>query len=340
MQLVELDELNQDDWNQYVSQHEQGSFFHLAQWKHVLKQAFNHNSWFYAALDNGAIQGVLPLTQVKSLLFGNHLISLPFGVYGGVLASSDAARSLLEQAALEKARSLQVGALEYRNRELVHDDWPTKELYFTFRKEIFADSDANMQAIPRKQRAMVRKGIKAGLVGEFSDDLDSFFATYSESVRNLGTPVFPKKYFRILKQVFAEHCDILMVKHENNVIAAVMSFYFRDEVLPYYGGSVAAARALKGNDFMYWHLMDAAAQRGYRIFDFGRSKQGTGAFSFKKNWGFEPQPLYYQYQLITASEMPEINPNNPKYRLFINWWQKLPLGLANFLGPRLSPYLG
>jgi len=120
----------------------------------------------------------------------------------------------------------------------------------------------------------------------------------------------------------------------------VMSFYFRDEVLPYYGGGAALARDLKGNDFMYWDLLRRACERGVRVFDYGRSKVGTGSYSFKKNWGFIPEPLHYEFQLMKATQLPDINPLNPKYRLFIDAWKRLPLPVSRWLGPFLARSLG
>jgi FemAB-related protein (PEP-CTERM system-associated) len=159
-------------------------------------------------------------------------------------------------------------------------------------------------------------------------------------VHRLGTPVFSKKFFRLLKQTFADDCELLTITREGRTISSVMSFYFRDEVLPYYGGGMSEAREVAGNDFMYWELMRRACERGYKIFDFGRSKLGTGAFDFKKNWGFEPQALHYEYQLHAAREMPDNNPLNPKYQLFIKMWQRLPLSVANIVGPYIVKNLG
>jgi len=187
---------------------------------------------------------------------------------------------------------------------------------------------------------MVRKGIKAGLQGEVDSGVERFYAVYAESLRNLGTPVFSRRYLEILQDVFGDACEVLMVLHQGQDVAGVMSFYFRDQVLPYYGGSRPAARQLKGNDFMYWELMRRAAEKGVRLFDYGRSKVGTGSYSFKKNWGFEPEPLHYEYYLVGADQVPQLNPNNPKYRYFIELWKRLPLPLANALGPYLAKSLG
>ena len=340
LQIRELNQSDTDRWDAYVNEAPSATFFHRAGWKTVLEKALGHRTRFLYAERDGAIEGVLPLAQVKSLLFGNSLISLPFCVYGGIVASSEEVATTLREAACRLADELGVDALELRNMEPSGQDWPSKDLYVTFRKEIDPDPDANLKAIPRKQRAMVRKGIKAGLVGEEDAGWQRLYRIYSESVRNLGTPVFPAKLFRVLREVFGNDCRALMITHEGQDIAGVMSFYFRDQVLPYYGGSIALARSLKGNDFMCWELMRRSAEEGIRIFDYGRSKEGTGSYSFKKNWGFTPEPLHYEYYLVKSGAIPEVNPINPKYQLFIKAWKKLPLPVANFVGPFLARNLG
>jgi FemAB-related protein (PEP-CTERM system-associated) len=287
---------------------------------------------------------VLPLAEIKSRLFGHSLGAMPFCVYGGPVATNDAARAMLDAAAHELAQQLGVGHLEYRGMERFHPEdpsWHTKELYVTFRKEITGDDEANMNAIPRKQRAMVRKGIKLGLRGEVDNNVDRMFEAYAHSVHRLGTPVFPKKYFAMLQDVFGDECEVrTIVTEDNRLVAAVLSFFWRDEVVPYYGGGMDLAREVAGNDFMYWNLMQAAAARGCRLFDFGRSKLGTGAYDFKKNWGFTAQHLPYEYKLYGATALPDNNPLNPKYQLFIKMWKKLPLPLANFMGPYIVRNLG
>ncbi len=327
-------------WDEFVATCPEATFFHRAGWQTVIERAFGHKTWFFYAEADGRIQGILPLAQVKSALFGHFLGSLPFCVYGGIAAISAQARQALDIAAQKLAAELKVGHLEYRNLQPQHADWHTKDLYVTFRKEMTPDDEENMQAIPRKQRAMVRKGIKFGLQSEIDQDTDRFFVAYSASVHRLGTPVFSKKFFHLLKETFAQDCELLTITHQGRTVCSVMSFYFRDEVLPYYGGGTAEAREVAGNDFMYWELMRRACARGYRIFDFGRSKLGTGSFDFKKNWGFEPQPLHYEYQLHRAKAVPDTNPLNPKYQLFIKLWQRLPLPVANAIGPHIVKNLG
>lgn len=319
---------------------DEATFFHLSAWQQVIQRAFGHHTYYYFYEKDGEITGILPLVHIKSLLFGNTLMSTAFCVYGGIVAVDAEAFDALQNQARQLARELAVDCLEMRNRRQQHADWPHKDLYVTFRKTLDADHEKNMAAIPRKQRAMVRAGIKAGLSSVVDDSVERFFQAYSESVRNLGTPVFPKRYFEILKQVFADDCEVLTIEQNGRLIASVMSFYFKDEVLPYYGGGTALARDVKGNDFMYWEVMRRAVDRGCRVFDYGRSKVGTGSYSFKKHWGFEPKSLYYEIDLVKAERIPEINPLNPKYRLFIAGWKKLPLPLSRWLGPWLAKDLG
>lgn len=327
-------------WDDYVRAHLEGTFFHLSAWQQVLKRAFGHRCHYLLAEADGRICGVLPLAEVRSMLFGNALVSTPFCVYGGIVADHEAAFLALRDRACGLARELGVDLLEMRNRRRVHPTWPVKELYVTFRKSILPDAEANMLAIPRKQRAMVRKGIQNELNAGVDSSADRCYDIYSESLRNLGTPVFSRRYLRILQETFGADCEVLTVEKAGEPVASVLSFLFRDEVLPYYGGSRSSARSLAGNDFMYWQVMERARQQGRKLFDYGRSKRGTGSFDFKKNWGFEAEPLFYEYFLVKAKDVPNLSPTNPKYKLFIRLWQKLPLPVTRIVGPWLARYLG
>ena len=328
-------------WDAFVLACPEATFFHRAGWQRVLHQVYRHATWFLYAEQDGRIVGVLPLAQVKSLLFGHSLVGLPFTVYGGVAATEPAAVQALEDEAQRLARQLGAEHLELRNVQRRHADWPLQDLYVTFRKAILPDEAANMLAIPRKQRAMVRKGIKHELRSEIDPGVDRFFAMFADNVHRHGTPAMPLRWFQALRQEFGDDCEVLtVVTAEGRPVSSVMSFYFRDEVLPYYAGDDEAARDLAANDFKYWELMRRACARGLKLFDFGRSKQGTGPCAFKKNWGFEPTPLQYEYCLYKRDSVPQNNPNNAKYRLLIGVWRRLPIGVANWLGPFVVRNLG
>ena len=341
LRLRPLEEASAPAWDAFVAAMARGTFFHRAAWSRVIETAFGHRCHYVFAEQDGAITGVLPLAHVRTMLFGNTLVSTPFCVYGGTLAADREAALALEAHADDLRKKLGASAIEMRDRQPVDSDWLVRDdLYVTFRKSIAGDDESNMKAIPRKQRAMVRKGIQNRLVPHCHNDVTVLHRLYAESVRNLGTPVYARRYFSILQQAFGDCSDVVTVTDAEQPIASVMNFYFRDEVLPYYGGGTAQARQRAGNDFMYWEVMRRAAARGCRLFDFGRSKQGTGSFAFKHNWGFQPEPLHYRYHLASGAAIPDHNPLNPRYRLFIAAWKRLPLAVANRLGPPIARGLG
>jgi FemAB-related protein (PEP-CTERM system-associated) len=328
-------------WDAFVERCVDATFFHRIGWREILDGVFRHRPHYLLAERGADIVGVLPLAEVKSRVFGHALISLPFGVYGGPAASDAEAEGALVDAAVDLARSLDVEHLELRNRVAKCPDWPRQDLYVTFRKALLPDVEANLLAVPRKQRAMVRKGIRNGLRAEIDATVDRFFDLYADNVHRHGTPPFSRAYFARLRAVFGDRCEALVVTtQQGKPVSGVLSFYFRDEVLPYYAGDTVDARDLAANDFKYWELMRRACERGVRIFDYGRSKRGTGSFDFKKNWGFEPEPLSYEFRLLKRATIPQNNPLNPRYRAMIGLWRRLPIGVANTLGPHIVRNLG
>jgi FemAB-related protein (PEP-CTERM system-associated) len=341
LQLSLGDVANKARWDAFVMDCPGATFFHRAGWQAILHQVFRHETHFLYAEVDGRIAAVLPLARVKSLLFGHSLVSLPFAVYGGVVGTDSHAIDALEQHAQSLAERLGVEHLELRNVASRHADWPVQDLYVTFRKSISPDEEGNLLAIPRKQRAMVRKGIANGLRGELDAGVDRFFALYASNVHRHGTPALPKRYFAALRREFGADCEVQTVTGaDGRALSSVLTFYFRDEVLPYYAGDDPQARELAANDFKYWELMRRACQRGCKIFDYGRSKRGSGSYSFKKNWGFEPQPLHYEYCLYKRDAVPQNNPSNAKYRLLIEAWRRMPMPVANWLGPMVVRNLG
>ena len=341
LQVRPYRDADRDAWARFVAHCPEATFFHRIEWKALIEDVFRHRTHYLLAEQRAEVVGVLPLAEVRSRLFGHALISLPFAVYGGAASDSPEATAALHAQAVELARALRVDHLELRNRARREPAWPQQNLYVAFRKPIVTEAEANLRAIPRKQRAMVRKAIQRGLTSQIDAGVDRFYALYTDNMHRHGTPPFSRCYFEALRAQFGDACEVLTVlSPQATPVSSVMSFYFRDEVLPYYAGDLPAARALAANDFKYWELMRRAGARGVKVFDYGRSKRETGSFDFKKNWGFEPAPLHYEYQLLRRNTIPQNNPANPKYRALIALWQKLPRPVVNALGPAIVRNLG
>lgn len=328
------------EWDSFVRSTPGGSPFHLLAWKRAIEKGYGHRSHYLMAVRGGAVTGVLPLFEVRGLLGGRGLVSVPYGVYGGICATSAEAREVLIEAARELAGRTGAGYVELRHRAGQELHLPTKALYVTFSRPISASDEENLNAIPRKQRRMTRQGVKHGLRAEFGlRHLARFWHIYAHSVHALGSPVFSRRLFQAIANEFGKDCELLTVWKDDAPVAGVLSLFFEDQVLPYYGGALRGALGYGVNDFMYWELLCHAARAGYRTFDFGRSREGTGAYNFKRHWGFEPVPLPYQYVLRAGYEMPNLSPSNPKMHLAVEAWKRLPLAVTKVIGPRLTRYL-
>jgi FemAB-related protein (PEP-CTERM system-associated) len=338
-------------WDEFVHTHPEGTFFHLWGWRDVLTGSFGYEPYYLCAEEGGQIHGILPLFLVRSLLFGRSVVTIPLGVYGGPVATTDSAEAALLQMANDitqkhRARYLEIRGNPYRSQRSLasmaadSSRYKEKDLYVTFIAEIDPSSEVNMSRIPRKQRRMIRQGQKHGLQAVIDNSrLREWYDVYAESVRNLGTPVYSYAYFQSLVDSFGQQCKVLLVEFKDKVVAAVLTFFYKDQILPYYGGALREYFHLATNDFMYWELMSYGAANGYRIFDFGRSKKGTGSFDFKKHWGFEPRPLPYWYHSTNGHAVPDTSPMNRKLQWAIRVWRNLPIALTKGLGPHISRHI-
>ena len=340
-------------WDDYVASHPKGTFFHLSGWKEVVEKSFGHRSCYLLDESSGApsdsaaegpkarILGVFPLFSIKSLLFGRSMVSLPFATYGGILADNEKIEQALYEKAVALTREKHLDYLEIRNESGPLEGLPLKELYYVFKKDISENNEKNLKAIPRKTRRMVRKGMGNDLHDIFgsAELLDRFYELFAFSYHGFGTPVFSKKFLKNLLEEFKNNSSILIISKNGKTLSGVLSFYFKDQVIPYYSGAYPDSRKYAANDYLYWVLMSNATDRGCRVFDFGRSKKDTGPFHFKRHWGFEPRPLPYQYYLNNTEEIPNISPANPKYKKRIELWKKLPLWATKIIGPRIVKYI-
>lgn len=316
-----------------------GTPFHRPAWLCAVERGTGQRATGLVTEKGGQLTGWLPLTEVHSPFFGRALVSSGFAVGGGAIAANDRAASVLCRHAEELAARRSCQTIELRGGALPEDWDITTDSHCGFVSDLAADEDAQLLAIPRKQRAEIRKGLKLDLTvetGRSEADRAAHYGVYAESVRNLGTPVFPRSLFDAVLDGLGEDADILTVRHEGVPVASVLSLYHGGAVMPYWGGGTFAARHLRANEVMYFQLMLHAQRRGCTQFDFGRSKTGSGPYNYKKNWGFAPQPLAYASWTAPGAHKRNVDPNSDAYSAKINLWKRLPLPIANRLGPLIA----
>ncbi|MFM5918329.1 MAG: FemAB family XrtA/PEP-CTERM system-associated protein [Novosphingobium sp.] len=330
----------------FVASHPDSTPFHRPAWVLATAKGTGNRAHALVAERGGQIAAYLPLTEIHSPIFGRMLASSGFAVAGGLLAREGTPSAPLFRAAEELALRLNCPTIELRGGVLPQrrPGWTIKrESHCGFIQPLAADDAAQLLQVPRKQRAEVRKGQGGDLtvtVGTAASDRAAHYAVYAESVRNLGTPVFPARLFDEVLDAFGDDADVLTVWHGADPVASVLSLYHNGAVMPYWGGGTHAARRLRANDRMYYELMLHARRRGCERFDFGRSKTHSGAYDFKRNWGFEPEPLSYACWTAPGSTARDADPTSDKHSARIELWKRLPLPIANLIGPYIARGLG
>lgn len=342
--LSEADECARID--AFVLRHPQGTPFHRPAWLKAVASSTGNRAMALLVERQGEVVAYLPLNEVHSPIFGRLLASSGFAVGGGLLAADGVDCGAVFAGIEELAFRRSCPSIELRGGVLpeVRDGWTLRtDSHCGFVNPLSEDDEAQLNAIPRKQRAEVRKGLVNDLaveIGKADRDRAAHYAVYAESVRNLGTPVFPRELFDAVLDAFGEDADILTIRHDGHPVASVLSLYHRGAVLPYWGGGTWDARALRANDRMYFELMLHARRSGCTHFDFGRSKTDSGAYHFKRNWGFTPEPLTYASWTAPGAPRRDADPTSAKHALQIAVWRRLPLSLANRLGPAVARGLG
>lgn len=339
-QIEYLEAGKEAEWDEFVTAAPQGSIFQLSAWARVVKRVLGHRQYQIIARRGGRVTGVFPISYVRNPILGNCLVSSPLAVYGGICAADEESYHALLRAGSDLARDLGVGYLEMRNRiEAFPSNLPGRDLYVTFTQDLTPGADALLKALPRDTRYAARKGQKAGLT--WCEDLTEaeFYEIYAHSVHRLGTPVFSKKLFTALGQEFGKQVRIFGVRKSGKPIAGVLCLYFRDQVLPYYGGSLSEYYRDSPNNFMYWSLIAQSCAEGVKVFDFGRSKRGTGSFEFKSAWSMQVSELQYRYHLVKAKSVPHLSPVDKKFSLPITVWKRMPFSWTKVVGPQVIRWI-
>lgn len=324
-------------WDRFVRQTPDATFFHQLGWRWLVERVFGHRAHYLLARRGERITGVLPLFELESRLFGHSLVSIPFAIGGGVVADDAESARLLLAEARGIAEDRGVDYLELRSEKPVSEELLTKDLYVTFRADLTEGEDALLKRMDRKRRQMMTYVSKGGFDHRIAgiEELPLFYDLFCQSMRHHGTPVYPRLFLQEILDRHPADTNLFFVYHEGRPVAGVLNLLWHDVVMPYYAGADRSHRPRGVDDYLYLSIMRWGRDHGYRTFDFGRSKRGTGAHAFKARWGMEEVPLAYQYHLVKALALPNVSPANPRYQMLIRAWQKLPLPLTRLIGPRI-----
>jgi FemAB-related protein (PEP-CTERM system-associated) len=328
--------------DEYVRTHPRGTFFHLSGWRKVIERVHGHDPLDLLAWRGERLVGVLPLMLCRNLLGPARLISMPYATYGGPLGDDAAVEQALFARAQQMAEELRVGYLELRCIQDPGLGLVPSTLYSTFLRDLPTDPAQVLARMPKKARAEARKarekhGLELSSGHWYLDDLRRLFLL---NKRELGSPGLPAAHFQALLEQFERAVSVHLVRQGGEPLSAVMSFAHGDTLIAYYAGTRPGAdRAASASNFMYLALQEWAVGRGFKHFDFCRSRAGSGAFEFKRHQGFEPTPLHYGYHLVKSRTLPSFTPSNPRTAVLRTAWSRLPLWLARSLSERLSHYL-
>ncbi len=336
MDIVVFDETRDFPlWEAYVASHSQATNYHQLGWKTVIERSFGHQTRYFLAMNDGVVVGVLPLAILKSWLFGRSVVSLPFLNYGGLLTNDEQAEKELVSAASELAIDEGAGSVELRHCEAHGLGLIPKEHKVSMLLPLASDTDTQWKHLDAKVRNQIRKAGKSGLTVQIGgkEFLADFYAMFARNMRDLGTPVYGRVFFETILDVFPLHTRIFVVKLQETPVAAGLSSIFNETMEVPWAGSLVEYRSLCPNMLLYWEAIQFGIQHGMKVFDFGRSTPGEGTYRFKTQWGAKAAPLVWEYWMKDGGPLPNISPTNAKFALAIKLWKKLPLSVANLIGP-------
>jgi FemAB-related protein (PEP-CTERM system-associated) len=337
-----FDPASDDERDRYVRASPHGSVFHLSGWRRAVERTFDHEPCDLVAWDGGRIKGVLPLCLCRSPFGAKHLISVPYGVYGGPAGDTPEIERALVEAAIAKARDERCGRLELRCREDPGLELVPSELYATFVQDLPDVPDDVMTRMPKRARAEVRKAIERHGLSMSQGDwyVDDLFQMFHISKQSLGSPGLPKAWFEALQRELGDAVVVHLARTADKPIAATMSFVFEGTISFYYIGTILDAnREYNATNYLVTRLQEWGVEHGLKRFDLGRSRVGSGPYEFKKHQGFEPTPLHYRYALVKSRKLPSFNPSNPKTEKLRGLWSRMPAWATKRLSAPMMRYL-
>jgi serine/alanine adding enzyme len=328
-------------WDQYVQNSSEASLYHLTGWKRVIEQTFGHPTYYVYAWQRDRIVGILPLVFLKSLFFGKFFVSLPFFNYGGIVADTDEIRQCLLEKAIHIAKQAGVDHIELRHTANYELNLPTKTSKVLMLLDLPATAEELWNSFKSKLRSQIRRPEKEGFTVKFGqlDEVESFYEVFVHNMRDLGTPVYTKRLFENILHEFPDNTRICTVYDNGKPIASGFIIGFKHVLQIPWASSLRTYNRFGPNMLLYWNILKFACEQGYTQFDFGRSTPNEGTYKFKQQWGTRPVQCYWQYWLSAGDKLPELNPHNPRYQFAIRIWQRLPLSLTKWLGPKIVKFI-
>lgn len=326
------------EWDSMLEEMGGSTFCHLGAWRRIMTEVLGHEVHYRVAKDqSGTPVGLLPMIRVRSRFFGSYLLSMPFLSYGGPLGTA-AARAFLGRHAVEDARRLGVDLLELRARVPIPGDLTTSHRKLTVLLDL-PDSPETLweDRLKTKVRSQVRRPRKEGMVTRTGlAQLAPFYSVFAENMRDLGTPVLPERFFRAIREGLPDQVQFCVVEWKGAPVAAGCGFLWGGEFEITWAGSLRRYSRMAPNMLLYWTMMEEAIARGAHTFNFGRCSPDSGTHRFKRQWGGQDHPLpwaHWSPKELTATPNPD---SGRIIKVATAVWKKLPLGVANRVGPLLS----
>lgn len=329
---------DQKRWDDFIDRSSESSCYHASGWKNVIEKSFGHQTYYYLCEDQHQnIAGVLPIVHLRSALFGSFLVSMPYFNYGGICAeSAEASQKLLEEA-IRLGKEEKAAHLELREAQAMENGLAVKHAKVSMQLSLPSGSEELWKSFGSKLRSQINRPKKEGMIAKVGgvEELESFYKVFSINMRDLGTPVYSKSFFRNILEEFPQSTRICSVYMGNEPAAAGFLVGFRDRLEIPWASARREFNPYSPNMLLYWTVLQFACENGYRVFDFGRSSPDAGTYRFKEQWGAKPVPLYWYYWTRQGESLPELNPKNPKYKTAIAIWKKLPVALTRIIGPAI-----
>ena len=336
MTIAELNNDRNNQWNGFVDRHDSATIYHRTEWRDLITATFGHKTYFlFSESTLGEINGILPLVRLNSRLFGDYMVSMPYVNYGGVLAADMQIEDSLMEFACTLGRDLGVKHIEFRDSRCREVPMPVRTDKVVMLLDLPGEEGTLWKALGSKRRAQIKRPLREGpqILHGGMELLDDFYRVFAVNMRDLGTPVYAKSFFKAIIEAFPDYHHLVVIKLGGEPVGAAFLLGYKEMLEIPWASTLQSVNSLGINMLMYWEVLKYAIQQGYKTFDFGRSTIDSGTYRFKKQWGAEPRQLYWYYWLKEGQQLPQLTPDNPKYRAAIAVWKKLPVAITNIIGP-------